>query len=389
MKEIPLQVTLIRNARIAAPAEEEPADLLVVGDKIVTVGRITSTAPEVLGDTEMVNLDGDYLVPGFIDGHVHLLGGGGEGGPATRTPEITLSAITQAGVTTVAGVLGTDATTRSLPSLVAKARGLEREGITVLVYTGAYQVPPPALTGSVRDDIVLFESIIGCKTAISDHRSSQPGAADLRHLASECRVGGMLGGKPGLLHVHVGRGPGGLAPLLDIIDNTEIPASQLYPTHVGRTPELLRQARDFNLAGGTVDLTAGERAADVLRFLWEAGADPRRITLSSDANGSLPRFDEGGNFLGLGVGSPQSLLLTVRDLVDSGASLADSLAPITENAARQLGLEGRKGIITRGADADLVCLAKDNLEIRHVWARGRMMIRDGTPTVLGTFEGNV
>ena len=386
MDDIPLEVTLIRNANILAPEERGSADMLIVGEKIANIGDIGSVPPSVLGHVETIDLDGDYLAPGFIDGHVHILGGGGEGGPATRTPEITLSGITIAGVTTVVGVLGTDATSRGLYALLAKARGLQYEGLTTLVYTGAYQVPTPTLLGSVRDDIILFESIIGAKTAISDHRSSQPTAEDLRHLASECRLGGMLGGKPGLLHVHVGAGEDGLSPLFDILDHTDIPASQLYPTHIARTPDLLRQARDLNLAGATVDLTAGKRAAGALAFLWDEGADPDRITLSSDANGSLPRFDERGNFLGLGVGSPKSLMVTVQELVKRGASLSESIAPITSNAARQLGLAGKKGVLRRGADADLVCLTKNDVTIKHVWARGQIVVRDGAPTVLGTFE---
>lgn len=155
MQDNLLEVTLIRNASIAAPETGGSADMLLVGDRIVSIGKIGSVPPELLGHVAVIDLDGDYLVPGFIDVHVYVVVGGGEGGPSTRTPEITLSTLTLAGVTTVVGVLGTDATTRGLPSLVAKARGLQHEGFTTLIYTGAYQVPTPTLT-SVKDDIRLL-----------------------------------------------------------------------------------------------------------------------------------------------------------------------------------------------------------------------------------------
>lgn len=379
-----LNMMLIRNAHLLAPWDQGKADLLMIAGRIIRVGPV-GTIPSIEG-VEELDLGENYLVPGLIDGHVHILGGGGEGGPATRTPEITLTRLTTAGVTTVVGLLGTDGTTRSLASLLAKARALEDEGLTTLIYTGAYEVPTPTLLGSVRDDIALIDRVVGAKVAVSDHRSSQPELQQLRYLASECRVGGMLGRKPGLLHLHIGGGEGRLDPLFEVLGSTEIPASQLYPTHVARSVELLQQAAELNRAGATVDVTAGGRAAEAVSFLLREGADSSRITLSSDGNGSMPRFDERGNFVGLGVGTPHTLLRTVRDLVKGGMSLPDALAFVTENPARQLGLKGLKGAVAVGADADLISLDQQSLQLQHVWAGGRMMVRDGEAVVFGTFE---
>ena len=72
-------------------------------------------------------------MPGFIDGHVHMTGGGGEGGYATRTPELSLSDAIRGGVTTIVGCLGTDGVTRSLAALLAKARALDEEGISTFI----------------------------------------------------------------------------------------------------------------------------------------------------------------------------------------------------------------------------------------------------------------
>ncbi len=381
-----VSLSLIRNARVLTPEEIGICNVFLIDARIAVLTKQKLQLPEQLQPAVEMDLEGDYLVPGFIDGHVHILGGGGEGGPCTRTPEITLTRLTTAGVTTVVGVLGTDGTTRSLPALLAKCRALRHEGLSVFVYTGAYQVPTPTLLSSVRQDIALLEPVIGAKTAISDHRSSQPTLEQLRHLASECRVGGMLGDKPGLLHLHVGSGAEGLSPVIQLAEETEIPAAQFYPTHVSRSETLLSEAAQLTRMGATVDVTAGGRAAEALQFLWKQEADPDRITLSSDANGSMPRFDEEGEFVGLGVASPETLLSTVADLHDAGVPLQKALAPVTINPARQLDMAQTKGRIAEGAEADMLCLSRDSLTLRHVWAKGQLMLRDGQPVKLGTFE---
>ncbi|MFP4201108.1 MAG: beta-aspartyl-peptidase [Clostridia bacterium] len=378
-------VTLLRNARLMCPEDRGVGNVLLVHSRIHHVSSESFDPPTGMGPVEDIDLAGDYLIPGLIDGHVHFLGGGGEGGPATRTPEITLTALTGAGVTSAVGVLGTDGTTRTLPALLTKARALEEEGITTRTYTGAYQLPTPTVTGSVRDDIMLIDRVVGAKVAVSDHRSSQPGVRDLRFLASECRVGGMLGGKPGLMHVHVGPGESGLEPLFRVIRESGIPPHHIYPTHVGRSRGLLEAAAEFTRLGSPVDVTAGEDAAERVFYLLEQDARPERVTITSDGNGSKPLFDEGGNFIGLGIGSPDTLLQTLRGLVEHGVDLEVALAFFTRNPARILGLEGR-GRIAAGAAADLVCLTRTDMEVRHVWANGRQMVKDARPIVFGTFE---
>ena len=98
--------TLLKNAHVITPEDLGVKDILVAGEKIAMIGEGLSL-PAVY-DCEVVDCEGNYVVPGFIDSHVHLIGGGGEGGYATRTPEIQLTDITTSGVTTVLGLLGTD-----------------------------------------------------------------------------------------------------------------------------------------------------------------------------------------------------------------------------------------------------------------------------------------
>ena len=164
------------------------------------------------------------VCPGIIDQHVHITGGGGEQGPISRIPEIMFSELVEAGVTTVVGVLGFDSITRSVAGLLAKARGLEAEGITTYIYTGSYGSPTETLTGRVLTDIVLLDKVIGVgEIALSDYRSFHPSLEDLRVLASEAMAGGMLGGKAGILHLHVGDGREGLGSLFRLLDESDFP----------------------------------------------------------------------------------------------------------------------------------------------------------------------
>lgn len=181
---------LIRNAQIYTPEPSEAHDLLIVGEQVAAIGNNLSLPPYVEG--QVFDLQGQWIVPGFIDAHVHICGGGGEAGPNSRTPEIQLSQLTQAGITTVVGCLGTDAISRSMEELLVKARALEEEGLTTFVYSGAYQADC-TLLANLRMDLVLIDKVIGAgEIAISDHRSAQPQLADLERLAAETRVGECL-----------------------------------------------------------------------------------------------------------------------------------------------------------------------------------------------------
>eukprot|EP01113_Clastostelium_recurvatum_P033829 TRINITY_DN4517_c0_g1_i9.p3 TRINITY_DN4517_c0_g1~~TRINITY_DN4517_c0_g1_i9.p3 ORF type:complete len:142 (+),score=21.50 TRINITY_DN4517_c0_g1_i9:128-553(+) len=80
-----------------------------------------------------------FIAPGLVDQHVHVTGGGGEKGPASRVPEAQIEEIVEGGVTTVVGVLGTDCVSRSLENLLFKTRALQHDGITAYMYTGSYR----------------------------------------------------------------------------------------------------------------------------------------------------------------------------------------------------------------------------------------------------------
>jgi len=391
-------MTLLRHVDIYNPEHKGKKDIFIGGGKILKI------APEIrmpgdFGDVETIDAEGLICVPGFIDGHVHIAGGGGEGGFQNRTPEIWLSHLTMAGITCVIGLLGTDGTTRSVPEILAKARGLEAEGISALIYTGAYEVPTRTITGSVRSDIVLIDKIIGVgEIAVSDHRSSHPSENELARLISEARVGGIISGKAGVVHIHMGDDHKKMEPLFDLFKNTEIPITQVIPTHLNRNPFLFEDAISFGKMGGFTDITSGIfpdeqdknpiKPSKAIKTLMDEGVPLSQITMSSDGNGSSPVFDKSGRLIGLGIGSVKTLWQEARDLVEQeGLDLDKALCPITRNVAGALKLSDYKGEIKEGLDADMVLLTQD-LEIHTVISRGRTMVENKIPKVFGTFEGS-
>ena len=356
---------LLLNADVYAPAHLGHRHLLTGGGRILWMGTERPALPAYLGVHEH-DLQGQRVIPGLIDGHCHITGGGGEAGPASKVPAPLAESYLAAGVTTVVGVLGTDDVTRSTAELVAGVRALRAQGIDAWCHTGGYHLPLTTLTGSVRGDIVNIDCIIGVgEVAISDHRSSQPTLQELLRIASDAHVAGLMTGKAGILHLHVGDGPRGLAMVREALTVSEIPARVFNPTHVNRRKGLFAEAIELvKQFGCYVDITdfpvaEGEdawSAADALELYWESGADPARVTVSSDGGGCLPVFDAEGRVVRMEVGDCSALLRTVRELVRRGHLLERVLPAFTTNVAKLLRLAG-VGTVVEGARSSGVIVA--------------------------------
>ena len=294
------------------------------------------------------------------------------------------------------GCLGTDGTTRHMESLLAKANGLEIEGISSYIFSGSYQIPVVTLTGSIRTDIILIDKVIGAgEIAISDHRSSQPTFEEFCRIASECRVGGMLGGKAGIFHCHLGDGERRLEMFFRLIEETEIPITQLMPTHCNRNPDLLEESIQFIQKGGYMDLTADLNpdppegghmsVAAAIRSCKDKNAPLTNITVSSDANGSLPVFDKEGNLAGLTIATQKSLLANFKYLIQERIlDIPEAVRLFSTNAAAFYKLE-HKGELEVGKDADLVIL-DEQWDLSGSFAMGQKMMWDGELLVKGTFS---
>lgn len=385
---------IIKSGTVYEPSCLGEKNILVAGDKIVYISSEINIPDKNFPEIKVIDAEGLFVVPGIIDLHVHIAGGGGEGGYATRTPELMLTSFTLNGVTTCIGLLGTDGTTRSMQGLIAKARALEIEGINTYIWTGSYEFPTRIFTDNPRNDIILIDKVIGIgEIAISDHRSSHPSDYDLERLASEARVGGMLSGKCGVLHFHIGDEKKGLDPVFHLVQEKEIPCKNLLPTHVNRNKALFQQSIEYARIGGYIDITSGIKPegddavhpVEAYKYILQLGIDPGNVTMSSDAGGSLPFFDDKGRLIKLGVGTPSTQLEMLKGCVESGIPLESALIPFTSSPASLLKLKG-KGYIHEGYDADLLLLDK-RFKPHTVISKGKVMVQDYKPVVFGTFEG--
>ncbi len=374
---------LIRDAARYCPQYEGRGDVLLAGGRVVAEGRGLGLPSGVAG--EIIEAKGLKLIPGLIDGHVHIAGAGGEGGPATRTPEVALRDIISGGVTSLVGCLGTDGFTRSVESLIMKAKGLKQDGLSCWIYTGSYQVPPPTIFGDVARDLCFVEEVVGVgEVAVADHRSSSPTLKELIKLAKHTRVGGMLSGKAGVVHLHMGDEPDPFRPLRRAVRRGGLSYAHFFPTHVTRNAHIFEDAKQYALQG-PVDITTGSypffqdeevKPSRALAELLQAGVPLEHISFSSDAGGSLPSFDAKGRLIKIKMGQNSSLLEEVRDAVQQEKiPLEQAIRVLTANPAAILKLP-RKGAVQPGMDADVVLL-DDDFQVRYLIAGGRLMIREG------------
>jgi len=378
-------IKLITKAKVYAPKNIGEMDILIAGGKIAEVEKDLSTWKAVEG-VEVLDGTACIAIPGLIDGHVHVLGGGGEGGFTSRTRELEASDIVSSGVTTLVGCLGTDSIGRSMENLIAKIKELKEAGLSAYAYTGSYRVPVKTLTGSIERDIAFIEEIIGVgEVAVSDHRSSQPTMRELAKIAAEAHVAGMLSGKAGIVNFHIGDGKNGMGILSQILNETDLPIGQMYPTHTNRSEKVFMQAVEYALKGGTVDMTASTtehfiRKGEVpcakgLARMLDAGVPVENITFTSDGGGSLPMFDENGEYEGMSSAKVSSLLEAVLTAArEEGVPFEQAVRVATSNPARILKLKG-KGEINKGFDADMLLLDQKAFLVERVISNGKILFK--------------
>jgi beta-aspartyl-dipeptidase (metallo-type) len=373
-------LTLFKNANVYSPDYLGVKDILTGGKSILLIADNLEPMKDV--GMNIIDCTGLNLAPGLIDSHVHITGGGGEGGPATRMPELEISMMIDGGVTTVIGCLGTDGITRSVDSVLMKVKSIKAKGMSAWMYTGSYQVPPPTITGDIARDIALIEEVIGVgEVAISDHRSSVPTIAELAKLTAHARVAGMIGGKAGIMNMHMGDARDPFRPLHEIVASSELKYTQFIPTHCNRNDYIFEDAKEYGKLG-YVDITTSSypyymdeeiKPSKALKLLLESGVPIEHITFTSDACGSLPGFDPvTGKLVKIEMGYPDSVLREIKEAVlEDGLPLETALKVATSNPATILKLQG-KGFIREGCDADILVLDKE-FNIRHLMANGVMV----------------
>ena len=377
---------LIKNTNLYSPKSLGKKDILISNGKIVAIDD------EIINHSvfsEVWDAKGAITTPGFIDQHIHVIGAGGKHGFASMTPQLHLGDLINCGTTTVVGLLGTDGSTRSIKTLFSKIQALNQEGITAYMYTGYYGLDKVYLMNSLQEDMIYIDSVIGCKIAISDIRSSYPSALELLRLLRNVRVGGMLAGKKGILHLHLGALSSKMDLLFEIIENYEFPIEHISPTHVGRTKDLFDQAITFAKMGGMIDITTGaSKYTDPYKsvlYALDNNVSIDNMTFSSDGNAGLDKLDKNNNLVGFKSAPFDKNFEEVINLHKlGGIPLEDALKLITSNPAKNLGLKN-KGQVKVNSDADL-CFLNSDLELNTVIANGKFMMQEGVLVVKGSFE---
>lgn len=364
---------LVEGGRLYDPVPRGRQSILIVDGTIQKIGRVDRRALDALGvEYEVIDATDCLITPGFIDPHEHLLGGSGEGSFALQTPMLFPHEILRAGITTVVATLGADTSTKTIAGLLARVKAMREEGPSAWMWTGGYNVPPTTLMGSIRSDMLFVDPVIGAgEVAISDERSVNQSAQELAKLVRDAHVGGLLSGKAGLTHFHVGEEESRLQPLRDLIEQFRIKPEWLYPTHVQRNEMLLREAIELANAGATLDFdVVNEDLAQWPGFYIENGGPLEQLTVSSDADSSTPDI----------------LAHQVRELVTNHGFSLDLVLPLaTSTPARVLKLE-KKGRLDAGCDADVLVLAPGTLEVREVIARVAVSSLTGTACCTRSFS---
>ena len=377
---------IIKNARVYSPQYKGLCDILIAG------GQIGLVEPQlnISGiPVEVIDAEGKIATPGFIDRHVHVIGGGGQQGYASLVPEVTVSELVACGITTVIGLLGTDGFVKDLNTLYAKVKALCQEGLSAYMLTSFYGLPERTLTASVAEDMIYIDKVIGCKLAMSDDRSAFPTELEILRLINQVRLGGFTSGKSGLLHIHLGNLPCGIKPLLHIAREYPSLIKYISPTHMIRTEELFAQSIEFAKMGGFVDYsTGGTRFKAPHACVMEAiqtGVPLQHISFSSDGHGGVRKVNpETGEV----TYRPAPMELNFKEVSllvsECGMPLEQALMLITSNPAAHMNLT-TKGRLEVGCDAD-ICLLDDQLRLTDVVSKGELMMRYGEIIKKGRYE---
>jgi beta-aspartyl-dipeptidase (metallo-type) len=384
-------LTILKNADLYAPGHLGSNDVLIAGERIVSIApQIDSPTP----GTEVVDLGGARVVPGLVDGHLHQIGGCGLEGYASRAPEIWAGEIAAAGITTSVATPGIENLTKNMDAVLAKAHALETDGLSTYAFIGGFRKPFMSVTGSVRRDLYLIEKIIGIKIALGDAVASRFTEFELIELAAELEWACQATGKACIMHTHLGSLDDPAGQLLDTIRHSNAAPERFQATHGNNTRATLAASVELAKAGCVVDLNPlldperGYRKSigvrDAVPFLLDANVELSMLTMSTDANASVPWKRPDGT-RGPYLKYLESLWQGVIELVErAGLPFEDVLPLVTANPARVLRLR-QKGRIEVDMDADLLVLDAQS-RISDVYSRGALVVQSTRPLIRSMYE---
>ena len=347
---------------VAMVTGRAPAELRIENVQIVDVlsgeirkGTVCVGAGRILGFSEMearevVDGKGAYLIPGLIDGHVHIES-------SMLCPARFAELILPFGTTTVVAD----------PHEIANVKGMD--GLRYMLEASR------ELPLSVR---VMLSSCVPAlpvedSGAVLEAADLAPLLADLDvgGLAEMMNVPGLLGGAPDVLEkIAVAQASGkvidGHAPMLSGAGLDAYAALGVNTDHECTTPEELQE----RVARGMyVLMREGSAGREVKKLLpGVTPANQRRCLFCTDDRQPADILER-GHINGI-----------LRLAVENGLAPVDAVRMATLNAAECYGLRDR-GAIAPGLRADLV-LVKDlkDFDVLACWAGGELVARDGKMT---------
>ncbi|MBQ1256675.1 MAG: beta-aspartyl-peptidase [Clostridia bacterium] len=370
---------LLKNGHVFSPKDLGVKDILLWEDRIIRISE-SLNIPEGFDGREY-DLSGKTVIPGLVDTHVHITGGGGEGGFTTRTSEITFEEIAEAGVTTLVGVLGTDGYARRVEDVLVKCMALREQGFDCYFLTGSYTFPITTMRGSVAEDIIFNEYCLGTgEVAHCDHRGSLMRYEEFTRLAADTRNGARLAGLKGVLNVHLGNYPDPADFFIKACEEDITFRPLIVPTHVTRKCDVFESCLKFLEYGGQIDITAGSDGShsqksygsvEGLEIIYKKYGTLDRVSMTSDGNGSAPIWDELGNMIGMGKGSSKVLLADLKKAAQRGViPFEEVLRTITSTPAAIYGLKNSAGSIVENGTANFAVL-DENLDLAETILNGK------------------
>ncbi|WP_300516044.1 adenine deaminase [Aliiroseovarius sp.] len=355
---------------VAVAAGRTPADTVIRGGRVVNVhtreilnwqvavadGRFAYVGPDAshcIGEgTEVVEAEGQYLIPGLCDGHMHVESG-------MLTPAEFARAVTPHGTTSmfvdpheIANVLGIEGVRlmhdealiqpisifTQMPSCAPSAPGLETTGFEITPEDVAEAMTWPGIIG--LGEMMNFPGVI--------HGDDKM----LAEIAATQRAGKTVGGhyaSPDLgpnFHAYAAGGPA--------------------DDHEGTCEaDAIARVRQ----GMRVMMRLGSAWFDVekqISAVTEKGLDPRSFILCTDDCHSGTLVNEG------------HMNRAVRHAIECGCDPLVALQMATINTATHFGLERELGSIAPGRRADVI-LTDDlrSLPINAVYAKGIKVAESG------------
>lgn len=360
---------------VAVAAGRTPADMVVLGGKLVNVqtreilngwqvaiahGRFAYVgvdASHCIGpDTQVVEVNGRYMIPGLCDGHMHIESG-------MLTPAEFAAAVIPHGTTTmftdpheIANVLGMDGVRMmhdealmqpiniytQMPSCAPSAPGLETTGFEISTADVVEAMAWPGIIG--LGEMMNFPGVINGDPQM------------LAEIAATMNAGKTVGGhyaspdKGIPFAAYVAGGPA------DDHEGTA-EADALARVRLGMRSMMRLGSAWYDVESQITAVT-------------EKGLDPRNFILCTDDCMAATLVNDG------------HMNRAVRHAIDCGCDPLIALQMATINTATHFGLERELGSIAPGRRADMI-LTSDlkTLPIDHVIARGQTVAVDGKITV--------